>query len=366
MNRIPLCSRSGLVFSLAIACCAGLTGCGGSNGSRSGGGNSHFVSDLEPGRPITARDAGRNPVEVRQPSSGSSDSTSDAQDERASRLRPVDSTAGNTGSDRPFAEDEALILGEANQPANVTNSPTPSAGEEVWSILLRSVATETHQTDAREIQAVFAQAAPQLRSMWINSNDKGSMVLYGRFAGVDDPAAQEALRGVKNLEVINNGARTAPFFAAMLVKIESAGDGLAQNFHPHDLRTVRRAHPRVDPLYTLQLAAWVGPEEDDNQWNQYRRQAEQYAGQLRTQGHEAWFYHDDTARISSVTIGTFDRRVINQASGLPSLELTQLYDQFPRHLVNGEELLVLENPRDPDSRRIPQAPMLVEVPVDLD
>jgi hypothetical protein len=45
-----------------------------------------------------------------------------------------------------------------------------------------------------------------------------------------------------------------------------------------------------------------------------------------------------------------------------SPEVDELMAKFPVMLVAGEELLVRSDPRDPNSRMLPQKPMLVEVP----
>lgn len=362
------------------------TGCSSDGSGGENSNSSHFISDLEPGRPITAHTVGREPVAVNQPRAGSADQANrvpaSPDSGRESRLRPVDlpgagsgspavggggaggNPAGRSPSGSSFEDDEAAILAQMNDELNSprTSSSAAYQGEDVWAILLRSVATDTHQQDAAEVQRIFAQACPQLRGMWIHSGETGSMVLYGRFASVDDPAAQEALKWVKSQRA-TNGAQ--PFHAVMLVRVESA-DGGRGNVHPFDLRTLRRAHPRINPLYSLQVAAWVGPDDNASAWQECKRQAEQYAASLRGQGHEAWFFHDDTARISSVTVGKFDKRIINQTSGLYTAELGRMYDQFPRHLLNGEEVLVRENVNDPSSRLVPQQPRLVEVPKDLE
>jgi len=370
-------SRSVAADFMFLIALAAFTGCSGDGSGGGGSSSSHFISDLEPGRPITAHTVGREPVEIRQAGAGSGNqqdgSPTASNSGRESRLRPVEMpdsggrgeiSGGRSPSGSSFAEDEAAILSQMGHELDSPglSSPVSYQGEDVWAILLRSVATENHLQDAVEVQRIFAQACPQLRGMWIHSGESGSMVLYGRFASVEDPSAQEALKWVK-AQRATNGAQ--PFHAVMLVRVESGG-GAPARLHPYDLRTLRRTYPRVDPLYTLQVAAWVGPEESGSGWLECKRQAEQYAASLRAQNHEAWFYHDDTARISSVTVAKFDRRIINQTSGLYTADLGRMYELFPRHLLNGEEVLVRQNPNDPNSKLIPQQPRLVEVPTDLE
>jgi hypothetical protein len=369
MNLLRFYSNSSRLLVLAVIVFA-QNGCS-STGDDDDASSSHFISNLEPGRPITAHTVGRDPVEVNQPSR--SDAASSRPPRSEPRLRPVDPPASSSGAGNrapvssSFEEDEAAILAELDQDLATPGSTAGSAslqGDDTWAILLRSVATENHAQDAQQVQQIFARACPELRGMWIHSTEIGSKVLYGRFSSVDDAAATQALQWVKTLRATNGAT---PFHAAMLVRIEGTGPGVAgDRIHPYDLRTLRRAYPRVNPLYSMQVAAWVGPDDNESAWLECRRQAEQYAASLRAQGHEAWFYHDDTARISSVTVGKFDRRIINQTSGLYTLDVERMYEKFPVHLTNGEEMLVHADSNNPNSPLVPQQPRLVEVPKDLE
>ncbi|MGI9013044.1 MAG: hypothetical protein ACR2GY_02215 [Phycisphaerales bacterium] len=238
--------------------------------------------------------------------------------------------------------------------------PQPAAGPgAVWAVLLASAAGENHQLMARQQANVIARDLPQVRGMWLHETERGSMLLVGQFQTPDDANAQSLLAAVKAATL--NGVH--PFERAYLVRIEPQRQ--AGQAHPHDLRTLRQQFPNVRPLYTLQVAAWIELENDERVWASYRKAAETYTARLRAAGHEAWFYHDDQARTTQVTVGKFDRRAIDSRSGLYSADARRVIAQFPVHLVNGEEVLQPSNPKDPRSKLQTQEPFMVEVPTTL-
>ena len=78
--------------------------------------------------------------------------------------------------------------------------------------------------------------------------------------------------------------------------------------------------------------------------------------------HEAFVYHDDTQRLSMVTVGLFDHTAVDPQSGIHSPDVSAVLDEFPIHLVNGEPLKVPIDPRRPKLGSAPQSPKLVLVP----
>lgn len=228
-----------------------------------------------------------------------------------------------------------------------------SAGEPetVWTVVLATTTGDGHAQQALAVANNIRAAAPQVGDLWLHGSERGSMVLSGRFGSVDDPAAQAHLRFIKEMRVEDR----TPFVAARLAPVRLGQSNAA---HPHDLRTLRRQFPKVDPLYTLDVAVWIA-EENDASWRDCRRRAEAYAAQLRAQGYEAYFYHDETQRITSVTVGKFDRTAVNPVSHLYTPDVRKLMAQFPQRLVNGEPMI------DPKSR-VTQQPAMVRVPVKLD
>lgn len=134
------------------------------------------------------------------------------------------------------------------------------------------------------------------------------------------------------------------------------------DLHPFDLHSARREHPKVDPLYTLDVAMWDDFDSGALSYEQIRRNAEGYAHQLRNAGYEAYFYHDDRAERSIVTVGLFDRTAINNTSGLFTSTVTDLMKQFPQRMVDGEPMSEFKDRFRPEMGVKPQTPVLVEVP----
>lgn len=365
MRLIQPRSRSIAVDALLLASVVALSGCGG--GRSTADGTKHFV-DVSSGRAITAHSVGRDPVTIRQPG------------QRPLPLPTGDSAAGRTPSDR-MATAETRRAGQnrdpsaqpvrapmpAPSPAASRTAPAQDAPTRIWAIVLDTVTADDvnaeagntldHRALAEQRLALYRAAAPQLRGAWIHSDERGSRILVGQFRGLNDPAAPEQLRIVKTIEV----ERRYPFLRSLLAPIDLSSGRTA--IHRYDLRQLRRQFPKVRPLYTLDVAAWIAPDDDPRAWAESKRSAEAYAAQLRAAGYEAWFYHDETAHISSVTVGKFDRRIINSQSGLYGPEARRLMSAFPVRLVNGEELLLA---RTPDGKTMkPQESHMVEVPLNL-
>ena len=314
------------------------SGCG--EGTKAGGGpntsgnvNSQFVQ-VRHGEVITAEDA-------RRPGS-------------TGARTPSNNTRTPSNTTQPMPVD----LSPGTPPGT---NPGTSSGGSVWAVILQSIATDDHREMAHRVRQQIVAAAPQLQSaIWVHTDSKGSAILYGQFQSMNDDAAQSALRAVKEITV---GDRQ-PFKGSLLGKIDLTSATAAM--HPYDLRSLRRQFPNVEPLYTLDVAVWLAPDDDDRAWQEAKKRAEAYAAQLRAAGHEAWFYHADDRMVTSVTVGKFDRTSIDQASGLFSIDVRQLMGQFPKRLVNGEELLERKVMSDAESEMVPQAPQLVEVPRRLD
>ena len=212
-----------------------------------------------------------------------------------------------------------------------------------------------HETAAKNMIRGLKQIAPEVTGLSVHTNTKGSLVVHGNYAGRDDPKAERDQKWLKGIQAQNRNV----FNRVMLTHIDLRGEG---QLHPHDLLSARRAHPKVNPLYTLDVALWDDFGAGKMKFEEIRKKAEAYAGQLRKQGHEAYFYHDEVNQRSIVTVGLFDRKAINPKSGLFSFEVEQAMKKFPVRMVNGEELREFKDKYNPKLGTEPQTPKLVEVP----
>jgi len=246
-------------------------------------------------------------------------------------------------------------------PGAKPGTPTPPKGGTVadgptWAILITSFTQDDHVDAARLARDRIAAQFPALSDCYTRRVSKGSVVVVGRFAGPSDPAAQKRLKEVKAITV--DGAR--PFAGVILTRTAATDESRPPS--PYDIRRLRDLNPDVNPLYTLQVAAWSTFGDRSLKWTDVRASAERYCGELRAKGFLSFVHHDDDAQISSVTVGAFGKDAYDPRSTLFDAEVEQLMRKFPKHLVNGEEVLIPVDPRRPEGPKRAQACRLVEVP----
>lgn len=241
------------------------------------------------------------------------------------------------------------------KPSSPASNPSKAAPTTVWTIILKTFTDSNHQRAAATMAAQVAMVAPQLSAVRVLTTQGKSRVVYGSFANVADPDAQAALKLVKQTRIHGREA----FPRAMLNRVRT---NEVSTLHPHNLLAVRRKFSKRSLLYTLQVAIWGDFDSGNLTLKQIRSRAQAYTAQLRAQGYEAYFYHDDDQRLSMITIGVFDHRVIDHQSGILNSEVQELLRKFPNHLVNGEVLDEPVDPHDMNKGKKPQSPRLVEIP----
>ncbi len=224
-----------------------------------------------------------------------------------------------------------------------------------WSVLLASVTGAEHQANANAIREEVIRRYPQLNDAYVSTTQRGSVVLVGHFTGPQDPAAQAELKVVKE---INEGNMRA-FPRAMLTRMGAGAEAGPPG--PNDLRIVRRTRPNAT-LYSLQIAVWSAFGTNELKMSDIKRSAETLCRQLRAEGNEAYYFHDFDTKTSIVTIGVFGADAYDSKSTLYAPEVEAVMKKFPKHLVNGEELLMPVDMRDPTGKTMPQSPRLVEIP----
>ncbi len=226
----------------------------------------------------------------------------------------------------------------------------------IWSVMLETFADDERGVSAETVRQGMVSELPDLADARVERSPHGSMLVYGRYEKVDDPKAQADLQRIK--EMTFRGAKV--FRKAILTRV---ADGTQESpIKTNDLRELRAKFPRIDPLYSLQVAAFVSTKESPLTLAERHRKAEAYAATLRLQQFDAYFHHDDGRQISVVTVGGFDHHAYDPLSTLFSPDVEFLLKKFPKHLVNGEEQLVPIDPRRPKSRKVPMAPKLILVP----
>ena len=223
--------------------------------------------------------------------------------------------------------------------------------------MLGTFAEGDHEQAARTMLDELRRIAPDIaRNSRVHTGSKGSIVIYGNYASRDDAQAKDDQERLKKVQYQNR-----PLFnRVILTRIDNRS--MTSQFQPHDLLSVRQKYPKVDPLYTVDIAMWDDLGAGKMTYDEIRRKAEAYCESLRAQKVEAYFYHDDENQRSIVTVGTFDRRAIHVDSGLFSPEVEAVMKKFPVRMVNGEPLNEFKDPYHPNEGVKPQSPKLVLVP----
>lgn len=239
-----------------------------------------------------------------------------------------------------------------------TGAATAVAPEDerpTWGVMLATFSGEDHRANAMTARDEISRRFPAVADCYVRTTTRGSVVLVGRFEGPQEAAAQAELKRVK--EIQSNGQRV--FGRAILTRVGASADLSPPG--PHDLRSVRAQAPKAT-MYTLQVAVWSALGTDELKMSEIKRAAESYCRELRTQGNEAYYFHDFDTRTSVVTVGVFGADAYDSKSTLYAPDVELVMRKFPKHLVNGEELRIPVDPRNPAGKTIPQAPRLVEVP----
>ncbi len=110
----------------------------------------------------------------------------------------------------------------------------------------------------------------------------------------------------------------------------------------------------------MEVAVWSDFGSGEVSIDEIRKKAEAFTKQLRAQGQQAFYFHDDDKGMSIVTIGVFGEDAYNPQSMLYSDAVEAVRKKFPNLLVNGEELRRLTRPGSTETT--PERTLLVEVP----
>jgi len=204
---------------------------------------------------------------------------------------------------------------------------TRAAEEQTWAIVL-AVVSGADDLVPRALGQIRSMGLPQAYAE--RRSDRGTAILYGRYDGPDDRAAQDDLARIRGL-VVDGGA---PFAHAFLAPPEV---GIGGSVPQYDLRGVRAAFG-PDALYTLQVGAYGRSDlkrPSPDELAEFRRLAEEAVVKLRREGERAFYFHGPN--MSMVTVGVFgpdDHDPTNPLAESP--ELAETRRRFPNNLLNGK------------------------------
>ena len=243
-----------------------------------------------------------------------------------------------------------------SEPSKPVRPASGRSGGGRWGVVLATFGGDGHEKVAQVARDRFMQSYPDLGSCYVRSTTRGSVVMVGQLEGPQDPAARPLLEKVKG---ISPDGRARPFSKAYLSRVQSSEEPAG----PLDLANARKRFPKVNPLFTVQVAMWSDFESNTITMDEIRAKAEGHARMLRASGEEAWVRHDEDARTSIVTIGVFDSSAYDPRSTLLSPPVEAIFRKHPTMLVNGEELLqppMKGSP--PGTPAMPQPAVLLEIP----
>jgi len=235
--------------------------------------------------------------------------------------------------------------------ANPPSAPSvASPGGSGWSIVLITITDPDHRVQA----ARWGQAFSQITGLtaWIESDDRGSIVRYGRYESIASDAAQTDLARLKNMEISGQ----APFRGSYLARF--GDDASSGRRSEHHLLAARRMYPGVETLYSLQIGVYEA--ERDTTAEQARRLAEQAVSQLRALNELAFYYHG--VNRSMVCIGVFSEGAVDPATGLYSAAVADLQQRYPYNSYNGRTIEEHIRGRDGKIHNVRQRSFLVVVP----
>ena len=277
---------------------------------------------------------------------------------------------GNNGLDLGDNWDASLNQGNnrlalPNSTSRSNRAPEPPRTqlntnvENTWAIVLITYTHSNHLQDAAKTAATIRTTeslGPLFSSVRTHTNNRGSMVILGSYPALDDPKAKEDLAFIRSL-VTPNGAQRI-FKTVLMAFIESESQVISQ----YDLRTVRQRNDPNVTLYTLDVAIWSTFDEPNLDYRKLKRQAETHCLKLRKSGHEAYFYHNERAKISNVTVGVFPMASVDAQTGFYSVDVMRHIKLFPIRFNNNEPLEVLIDHIHPNRGTRYQSPVMVEIP----
>jgi hypothetical protein len=247
-------------------------------------------------------------------------------------------------------------------PANdyLLNAQSSTQTNDQFAIVVATFTGDYHADSATSTRAQLSMQYPGIGTMLaLRPRSRGSVLTYGDYTGYDDAKAKKDIAMLRQVPT----AQGTPLFAqVMLMKFKASRQN--ETLHPHDLWTIRREFPTMVPIFTLEVAVWGDFDSGEFPNARRRAAAEGYANELRMKGYEAFFYHNDEAQMSSVTVGLFGHNAVDAETGFYSYEVDAMLSRFPVRLVNGEEVFVYFDPSNPSLGSSVQPPILAEVPVD--
>ncbi len=239
--------------------------------------------------------------------------------------------------------------------------------EEAWTIECNTYLSENH-AKAADSMATALKRVPELRSesVWVEHGPKRSTVFYGEYplkyvqAQVASESHAEGDLIIKlsdeiksDLDFIRKLAMgdKYPFFSARPIPKPLADVGPPE----WDIRNARG-------IYTLNVGVTYNTETLHN----YKEAAIEWVRDLRSRGHEAYYYHDPDRPQTSICVGTFGEEALTDTGGGRSgyseaVKALQQKEEFKYNLENGHIMYRIANDEHGQRVRMPNWSFIVKI-----
>ena len=252
---------------------------------------------------------------------------------------------------------EQLLGGTGPEPTPVPKSTSRTIARPVsfHTLVLRTFQGDDG-TAARQWHKQLGTLVPPLQpKLAVHVDHKGSFVVFGVYEGWEDPQAALDMKTLRDIRVNDK-----KIFRA-IVRTDVRARRTKEQIHPQELLALRVRYPDARTIYTLEIGVWGDFDSGQLTPEARRRRAESHVAALRSEGVPAFFHHDPTTELSTITVGAFGEDALDPSSGLMSVDVERWQQQFPNRLTNGEELR-LPIQGQPQLAAVPQRSRLVLVP----
>lgn len=227
-------------------------------------------------------------------------------------------------------------------PLNPSDDSVPANAISTWTIV---VATVPPSANAAEQEALASELLEKIRTVGklpnatLQRRARNMVITSGTNYTSMTAEATKELEDIRGIIVSGQ----FPYARASLAPPETLGAGAdgggsPRSISPLDLRSIALGKPAKEKFFSLEVAVY-GHEDRRKPTSEdaakFRAAAEEAVKTLRSQGHEAFFYHG--ANSSSVTVGVFSEADYDKY-GREGIAIAKARQLFPHVLLNGAAL----------------------------
>lgn len=225
---------------------------------------------------------------------------------------------------------------------------------ETWTIECTELEGDDRRKLAEDLADALRRVSPlQPERVRVEHDDERSIVYYGSYSlNCDEHGSiilSDAIKSdMRFIRTLSTGEEQYPFFSARPIQQPTPDEG------PPEWRLENSAG-----VYTLQ----VGYTHNTPTLRDRKRAAVEWVRDLRSRGHEAYYYHSPDRPLSIITVGTFDESAaLTDEAGQPrysdAVRAVQAKEDFAYNLENGFRVFRVRE----DGTRVAEPSFLVRIP----